>query len=415
MTYNGSASATERTIECPASLVFPRAKRSSKYAESGQAKHAFVRAVLAGAPLNVALAGVGPKDRATCENLQWHSLIGDLQSVRCEAAYALDPIARTARYLGTNVGRNYAQFNLGPDEIPGTIDLEGETYGGRAVVADLKSGFMDVTDAVDNGQLHFAATVRHLVTGASEVEGRIEKLRIDGSVYTESRTVYVTFDFDVFLDEMAHALEESRRARRVFFSGGTPDVSVGPWCRYCEAMEACPAYTSLARSMVADTYKLESAVGILTREQAGAAWKKAKQIETMLKRVIETIKDRARQENLPIEGTGKCVSEISFERSDLDVPAALALLREKGATPEEIAGLQHTTTVRQVREVNDPTAAPKPKRVRKLSKNAAAEPSAESIASELAADPVALDRLGVIDELFRLEENIVLNREESGQ
>ena len=280
---NGSASATERTIACPASLALPKAHRSTVYAERGHDKHGYVRAVIAGVPAGTALAAVDAADRATCAAIEWPRLIGDLTDVRCEVAYALDPIARTARFLGVNVGRDYEQFNLGPNEIPGSLDIEGRRFDGVPVVRDLKTGYLEVTDAEENGQGLFFAAVMYLITGAPEVCFEIMKLKPSGEIFTESSATYGAFELNSFLDELEEALVDSRTARRVYLTGGTPDVSVGSWCRYCEAMESCPAYTRLARSMSSDVANLESRVESLTLAEAGVAWRKAKQIEAMLR------------------------------------------------------------------------------------------------------------------------------------
>jgi hypothetical protein len=352
---NGSASATERTIACPASLALPKAHRSTAYSHRGHGIHGFVRAIIAGVPRDVALAAVDAADRATCAGIEWPKLIGDLAEVECEAAFALDPIARTARFLGVDVGRDYARFSLGPNEIPGTADIRGVRFDGVPVVRDLKTGYLEVTDAEDNGQGLFFAAVLYLMLGAPEVCFEIMKLKPSGEIVTDSTATYGAFELDSFLDALEEALVESRTARRVYLAGGTPDVTVGPWCRYCEAMESCPAYTRLARSMAADVADLESRVESLTLPEAGVAWRKAKQIEAMLGRVLEALKARARQDPLPIEN-GKIVKAISFERNDFDRAVALEMLRARGATDEDIRSLYRASMVEQVREVNDPGA-----------------------------------------------------------
>ena len=357
---NGSASATERTLACPASLALPKVHRSSAYAERGHGIHAFVRAVLAGVPHAAAVAAVDEEHLGTCNRMQVSALVGDLYNVRCEVAYALDPIARTARFLGVDVGRNYEQFNLGPNEIPGSLDIEGTNFTDVPVVRDLKTGYLDVTDAEDNGQGLFFAAVKYLMTGAPEVIFEILKLRPDGSLVTVSSATYTAFELDSFLDSLEEALVESRAARRVYLAGGTPDVTVGTWCRFCESMESCPAYMRLAKSMASDVADIETRVDHLTLPEAGVAWRKAKTIEAMLKRVLEALKSRARQEPLPIDG-GKQVKAISFGRSDFDRDLALAMLRERGATDAEIAVLFRESEVEQIREVNDPNAARQPK------------------------------------------------------
>lgn len=360
---NGSASASDRTIACPASLVLPRVRRSNEYSDRGHGIHHFVCAVLGGAPVETALTQVAEEHRETCRRIQWRQLGAELQSVRSECAYALDPFARTARFLGVDVGRGYDRFGLTADEVPGSLDIDGEEFDGTPNVIDLKTGYQDVPDAEDNGQGLFFGAVKYIITGSPRVRFRVCKLKPDGTVIETSSHVYTALELDSFLDEYETALTLARAARAIYKSGGVPDVSTGDHCRYCEAMEACPAYTSLARAMVASTEDLESRVATLTLSEAGQAWRKAKRIEAMLDRVLEALKDRARQEPLPTED-GKAVRPVTFERSSFDQHSALALLGALGATPQAIASLYRTTTVEQIKECNDQSTRRVPRRTK---------------------------------------------------
>jgi Protein of unknown function (DUF2800) len=368
MSANGSASGSERTIGCPASLALPRVRRTTDYAHRGRGIHAFIRAVKAGVPVERALELVDDEYRDTCRNLQWERLGADLHDVRCEVAYALDPVARTARFLGVDIGRDYERFALGPNEVPGSLDIEGLRIDDVPVIIDTKTGWLDVTDAEENGQGLFFGCVQYLLTGATEVEFRINKVLASGRVLLDSSHTYSALDMDLYMDEYAQALAQSREARRVYLAGGTPDVNVGAWCRYCESMEACPAYTRLAMAMATDTAVLEARIAAMPLADAGQAWLKAKQIESMLDRVLSALKARARQEPLPT-ADGKVVRPIAFEREDLVVSAALELLRERGASEAEIAALYRSHVVEQIRETVDPKA---PKAMRKTRRSRAA-------------------------------------------
>lgn len=350
---NGSASATDRTIGCPASLVLPRVRRTSADAERGHGIHAFVCAVLSGTPVDTALAAVAPEYRQTCQNLEWQRIGGDLSGVRCEVSYALDPFARTARFLGLNVGRNYAQFNLGPDEVPGSLDIEGLRFDGIPCIQDLKTGYSDIEDASTNGQGLFFGSVRHIIEGASEVEFRVNRVHASGKVTIDSSAIYTAWEIDTFLDAYADALTEARAHRRVYLAGGVPDVNVDSWCRYCEAMDSCPGHVNLAKAMLPDLTTMEARVQSMTLPEAGRAWAIAKDIEDRLDRILKALRARAVQEPLPVT-YGKEVRPIRFERKDFNRELALALLAELRAAPEAIAALYLTREVEQVRECNNP-------------------------------------------------------------
>ena len=66
---------------------------------------------------------------------------------------------------------------------------------------------------------------------------------------------------------------------------------------------------------------------------------------------MASLKERAVQETLPTR-VGKELRPITFARPHFDVAAAMALLRAKGATDDEVDSLYRTVRVEQVRELN---------------------------------------------------------------
>lgn len=352
---NGSASATDRTFQCASSLVLPRVERDTVWSARGHGIHRFCRAVLSGVPMASALETVPNEHRETCRAIDWRKLGGDLTDVRVEAAYALDVRARTARFLGLDIGRDYERAALrlgqplGPWEVPGALDIEG-MRDVLPVVLDLKSGFQDVTPAEENGQGLFFGAVKHLMTGADEVEFRIGKLKPSGDVYVQ-RATYTALDIDIYLDRYEAALEASKEARRVYLAGGTPDVHEGPACQWCGAADACPAKTRMVRAMLGELAEIDRAVEMMPVEQAGRAWEYAhERAQPMLKRIIAVLNDRARREALPLSN-GDVAREIKYERESLHTESALALLKELGATEEQLASIYRTAPVSSVRRV----------------------------------------------------------------
>lgn len=353
---NGTASAIERTLECAASVVLPQVRRASTSASSrGTVIHEYARAVLVGTARETALAAVPAEWRDTCAHLDFSKLGGDLSDVRCEMAYAYDVVARTARELGSNIGRDYGRFAITATEIPGSDDIEGMRIDGVPVALDIKTGFERVTACSENAQIMFFALVLMLRTGADEVEGRIAYVREDGSVSIDAHT-FSRFDLETFADALEDGHASINAARRVFLAGGAPAVTEGSHCKYCASMSACPAYVSLARTMATDVDSIAGKLETLTDEQAGAAWAKAKAVESLLERVLDALKARARQSPLPTPG-GKLVKAIPMKgRESFNHGAAIDMLRTKGASPEEIRGLYRIGEPgEQVREV----AAPK--------------------------------------------------------
>lgn len=359
-----TASGIERALACPASVVLPRVHRTSDFADRGHAIHKYISAVLTGAPSDVAIVAVPEDHRETCKNIDWRKLGGDLHDVRSEVAYAIDVRARTARELGVNIGRDYGRFDLNEYEVVGTLDIEGTRIDDVPVIDDVKSGWMGVTPVEDNGQQRFFGAVKHLMTGRPEVEIRIAKLREDGSIQPDSHTL-TAFDSDEFIDELEAGVDRVHEAKRVYLAGGTPNVSVGSQCDWCECMASCPAYARLALAVAGEVSELAKSVAIITPAQRGVAWTKAKAIETILESVIKALKAAARQEPFPV-GDGKVVRAVQSGSSSFDAGAAIALLRSFGASDAQVDGLYRRTSFDVIRETN----APGVKRARKSKKAA---------------------------------------------
>jgi hypothetical protein len=360
---NPTASALERVGECTASHVLPAAHTTSGYAKRGQVIASFVRRVLGGMPRAEAAALVADPDwRTTCTLLDFTKLVGDLSMVRGEMAYALNVETDDVRELGTNLGRNYPP--LEENEIGGTDDIEGMRIDDVPVVIDVKTG-QPVTACCDNPQIKFFARVLQLRTGAQEVEGRIAYVSDDGHVEVDSHT-FSAFDLDSFGDDLAEIVRRVASARTRHAAGEVLTVSSGSHCRYCPAMAACPRYTALARTMVGDVEDMTARLGVMTPEQQGVAYEKAKEIEKFLGVVLDGLKELARQNPIPLR-SGKFYKETKSHSTHLNTPLALAMLREYGVTDVQIAALYKSTPTFPVKVVNGPKTLGAPKRKARLS------------------------------------------------
>ncbi len=365
MATNPTASSLERVLECPGSAALPSVYESSPYADRGTCIARFIRNIIAGMSMAGALALVREEWRATCEHLDFTKLCGDLHDVRGEVAYALDTATDATRVLGINLGRNYPA--LLPTEIGGTDDIEGVRIDGVPVVADVKTG-QPVTPCADNPQVKFFARILQLRTGAPEVEGRILYVREDGFV-TQDCHLFTAYELDSYGDDLAELVERVASARAQYAKTGSVNVSTGDHCRYCASKPACPRYVGLARTMVADVESIASQLAIMTPEQQGIAWDKARAIEGLLDHVVTGLKELARANPIPL-ANGKILKETKSHTTGFDRDGALVMLRRKGATDAEIAALYSTTSTFPVRAVND-TSKPKVTAKRKKKSEAA--------------------------------------------
>ena len=343
-----TASSLERVIACPASEALPRVVDAGarRDRDRGTVIHRFLQRVMTGMPEDVALALVPEKDQAVCGRIRVPRITSGISwDLRCEVAYALSPGEDRARILGLDLDRNYP--DLDPGEIAGTNDFEGMRMDGVPVVGDVKTG-NDVTPCEDNPQAQFHARARQLVTGADEVEARIVYVRPSGYVERDEH-VFSRIELETFEDRVIEARQVAHRARLAVVNGEVPVVTTGSWCRYCPAMPACPAYAGLARRFVPDLEEIPGQLAMLSPAQQGEAWLKVKQIKRLAETAEDALKALARQSPLPLPN-GKVIRPVTIHRNDFSKDAALALLAEKGATEDEIAGCYRKNDVEQIKE-----------------------------------------------------------------
>ena len=357
-----TASSLERALECPASCVMPAIHSGGLDAERGSAIGRFARDVLAGDPYEVALDRVPRNDwKSTCSALDFKAICGDLIAVRAEVAYGVYPEAMEGRQLGLNLGRKYpggaelaALFGITSSPAAvfvGTNDLEGRHRDtGMEVVCDLKSG-QEVTACAANPQMKFHALARYLVTGATAVEARLLYVRSDGRVFRDAH-VFTAYELDGFADQLVDLEGRLLRARARYDAGEALDVNEGSWCAYCAAKAYCPAKTLLVRHMLGTLTDVSSRLARLTPEEAGKAWLMATEAEKLAKLVRDGLRDIARDEPLRTR-PGKIVRAIESHHTTFAEGAALALLRELGATQGQIDCLFVETPTHPIREVNE--------------------------------------------------------------
>lgn len=355
MSIGVTASGLERALACPASVVLPQVNTTTRYSTSGNVKHAFVRRVLRGLTVQQALVGVPEEQRATCEAIYFRRVAGDLTEIQSEQAWALDVETNEVRFLGENIGRAYPE--LGPNEVCGTEDLAGLRIDSAYVTADIKSGYKPVTACEDNAQVKFFARVHMLRHPELDVvEGRILTIRADGTVGIDAHD-FTRFDLDCFGDELSEMRDRIAAARAEYESTGRAKVSRGSWCDYCPAKSACPAFVGLARAMASEgTSSLElvlSKIAALTPTEQGEVWERARGFADVAEQIIDALKSIAKQDPIPL-ADGKQLRETTYEKESFHAESAIALLRQLGATQEQIAALYRRTVVSQVRELKSP-------------------------------------------------------------
>ncbi len=300
-----TASGLERVTECPASAILPRASERTQENTRGSERHMFIELSASHgrdkALKFLAEKGTDENTIAICEAMDLERLPLELAH---EVAFAFDIANGQARELGRGLNRKYK--DLAPFEIAGTADIVGVSDD-SVFVGDYKPAFLPLTPARENLQLRFLALCAARAYGKDEARIELVRLKDDGSSWREPA------ELDLFdLDETAASLRSLPgrvdQARILWQSRKSPDVSQGPWCRYCPAFHSCPAKTSLALQLASGSFQ-RTPGSRLTPEIAGEAYFQLKAAEELIAKVRKVIYAMAKES--PIElPNGMMLGEI---------------------------------------------------------------------------------------------------------
>ena len=350
-----TASSLERLWNCPASAVLPASTRTLKVGKRGVGIHSFVQRVAGGMAVQESLLLTPAEWRATCAGIDFKRLWGDLDDVRPEVAYGLNVRTDEVREIGVNISRAYPT-DLGPEWIFGTLDLEGRRLDDVWCAPDLKTGFLEQADPEENFQLAFGSRVLSIVHDSDEIDSRVLNIRTDGSVFVQPGN-FDRLALDEWSDRFIEVVDGVAQARIEHAQTGRVTVNQGSWCRYCSALNSCPAKTAMARAMLPTLADLDAKLSTLTLEERGRAYEIAHgQIKPTLERILDFIKASAVQEAIPLPD-GKVLAPTYQTRETFVQERALTLLRELGARQDQLDNLYVTKEVEVVKAVRPLTAA----------------------------------------------------------
>lgn len=271
------------------------------------------------------------------------------RGVVTEAAFALDWRARSARYLGANLGRRYDLVDppLGPTEIPLTIDVLGVDVGARRGLAeDWKTGRTRYGSPERYAQTAAAAAAAALVWDLDLVDvGLLYVDNASGEVWP-SRGSLDTWAIEAFLDDLEGAMDAVGEARRIVAAGGTPNVTPGDHCDHCPAFKACPAKTALIRQLPAvEAWQRDPGerqrwiverfgVGYMTPERLGETWAQLEILDDVLSALRGEIRGYVMSgTEIPLPNGWK-ISAVESTREELDGRVARDVLAQL-VSPED--------------------------------------------------------------------------------
>lgn len=346
---NPTASALQRAAACIASVVLPQVREQSEAAMRGVAAHKYLERVLMGMDKGAALADVPDEHRPWCASIDLSAIVLGLTNLRCEVAYAIDPFEATVRTFVQRHERDYSA--LTPIEFGGRGDMFGDARG-MPVYSDFKTGqYVGAVSSLLQGL--FFATALHLETGADRVGVQMLYVKEDGTTLPDFH-VFTGMDFDRMLAILRDVHDKREKLVAEYAKGVVPNVFPGDHCKYCPAFIACPAKTMALRHLAMD---LDGSLPVnmtvaLTPEQATQGWLKFKAIQPLFDSVEKQLKSYAREINIRLPN-GKVVRPVATSRRTIDGDRAMALLRQYGATEDDLKSCIKMSSFDRIQETNE--------------------------------------------------------------
>lgn len=299
-----SASALQRLLMCPGSVVLPKAETQSEWADAGNSEHAELADMVRTGTLPPELARFVPA------------------GARAEVAFAFDVISRTAVIIGEDIGRNYG--TRGAAEIAGSCDVLA-VDGDAAVIVDWKTGFRAVEPAATNAQQSFYAMTAMKLTGCDRAIVRIVYTKT-GACDEAEFSSFDLLDFASQLEQLLVRVSAQQAARNDATGVSTRE---GSWCRHCPVNKAhCPSKSALLVQIANGGLRVvgESA---LTPERAADAYRQVQAVRSMLDDAEKRLQTWVKENGAIDLGNGQAYGYYQRAgKSKLDVDAAMKAITE---------------------------------------------------------------------------------------
>jgi hypothetical protein len=313
-----SASGLERLLACPASACLPQSADSSgEPAIKGKVVHSFLEASACVGPAE-AIKHVPEEYRDLCEMIDIDALPVHLTP---EVAFMFDAGAEPGD-LGAELLPGSKDRDYGPTsayDIPGTADVVG-VDGNRVYIGDYKTGHGEPTPAKRNAQLLFLAYCACTVYQANSAVIEIIRVREGFDIWRDTAEVDIFALMD-FADRVRTAVIE---ANTFILRQVVPTPREGPHCRYCRAMDSCPAKAKLGQDMGDGSLAMEiecAWAGALTAENAPGAYEKWQQMKLLTKRAGDIVTAYAKEHGIDLPDGKRfgAVTKRGSEKLDGDV------------------------------------------------------------------------------------------------
>lgn len=334
-----TASATPRALRCVASLVLPRHRFESAYADAGSSNHEDIESAI----------DVGDESQIPEAVL---AIIRDGDETITERAFAYDVATDTARELPRGKHRrDYA--GLSPFEIPGTPDLV--IRGARVTVVDHKK-YEEVDAADRNAQAATYALTIARAWGLDEIDVMIHY--VEAEWRKPSFATLGPLDLDAHAARLKQLQLDAARARENPLAW----VNSGPQCKYCDCQLGCPAWTALQKQVRSGELALmnEARIPFEDDNEAADAFDILQRLKTMTARLTAALYARAKERPIPLPG-GNVLAYVEKEgKRKIDGDAAYRLIRERYGTAVADASVRRSVAQKWIEDALKEHGVPSP-------------------------------------------------------
>lgn len=336
---------------CPAAAALPQVESfpdddGKDPRAKGTGVHAFLEAC-AEVGRDAALEQVDDLWRALCTEIDTAKLAREL-SCSTEVALAYNWRDDTARRLHPLERRAYEIDPL--CEVAMRLDLVGLSDD-AVFIGDYKGPHAWLPRPEDSYQLGTGAVAAARLFGRSRAH--LEYIRI----LDDGRPLKFHAELDVFgleaaAERVRGAMQAVALVRQVVDSGHVPNVSEGPWCRYCNARASCPAKTAVIRQLVLDTQPIPFTQA-LTPESAARAYAMYWPMKAALKQVEGALYAYAKLDPIFVrdeeDGSQRWFGELDRPGDEeVSGPIAHAVLTEVYSGEVANAAVEYTATKKAI-------------------------------------------------------------------
>lgn len=319
-----TGSKLELAEQCVGSAVFDGVETTSEAADLGSAKHAFHYDVLT-LGRAAALKRAPEHYRPMLERFNIEALpAGQPGSWAGEVAFALNIETGEARELGRNIGRTYIEHGAGPDDLVGSIDIVGMAADLAALIIDLKTGWTRVSRAKGNLQLLLAAVCAVKLYGAELARGAILYANEDGQPWWDHAAwdLVDLAEAEMRLTDLGRSI---RVSRKLFIDGDPttgeiikPRLVAGDHCKWCPAINTCPAQGALVRRFIASPKETEEDFkkGLADNDVAAYAYRRLIAGKASIERALSAVYARAAHSPILL-ANGKVLGKRTTEKEYL--------------------------------------------------------------------------------------------------